>query len=111
MTSKETSFENNEAQAVDSSYVPFIYYQDLLGASPKKEEEMSNYSMLRSVQEDNLTLKEALEKIKVLEDVCAHLNNQMKIMKKLISAQINDIRRTTEEQGNYIFAEENSCWS
>ena len=110
----EESYENTEVPVADSSYVPYIYYQELLGISPKQkqlkeelnnaedeeEEEQSHYSVLRStLTEENITLKEALEKIKVLEDVCAHLNNQMKIMKKLISAQINETRRNAEDQG------------
>jgi hypothetical protein len=42
------------------------------------------------------------ERIKTLEDVAAHLNNQMKIMKKLMSAQINEIKKLIEDQGLFL---------
>lgn len=42
---------------------------------------------------------EKMDRIKTLEEIAAHLNNQMKIMKKLMTAQINEIKKMMEDQG------------
>lgn len=50
-----------------------------------------------------ISLEEALKKINILEDVCTHLNNQMKIMKKLMTTQLSEIRNDIQNQGNVLF--------
>jgi len=43
-------------------------------------------------------LTNPMARISILEEVSTHLNNQMKIMKKLMSAQLNDMKKYYDDQ-------------
>jgi hypothetical protein len=57
---------------------------------------------IESSMVESKEIYDSRERIHVLENVCGHLNNQMKIMKNLVNAETNEIKSLFEDKSKFI---------